>query len=113
MPRDPQTLVYVGIKNVVVALDAATGAEVWRTQIRGSGYINVLWDGNALLVSSSGEVWRLDPATGTGLWHNELKGLGRGLVSLATSRHPTSTQGHGLLAKAQMDAQAAAAAGAV
>jgi hypothetical protein len=31
MPRDPRVLVFVGIKNAVVALDEKTGYEVWRT----------------------------------------------------------------------------------
>ena len=88
MPRDPQTLVFIGIKNSVVALDARTGAEVWRVALRGSDFVNVCWDGDALIAANSGEVWRVDPRSGAVLWHNPLKGFGRGLVSLATSHAP-------------------------
>lgn len=90
MPRDPQVFLYVGIKSSVVALEDRTGAEVWRTQLRGSDYVTVLWDGEALVAANSGEVWRLDPQTGAVIWHAELKGFGRGLVSLASSRRATS-----------------------
>lgn len=111
MPRDPQILIYVGIKNSVVALDDRTGAEVWRSQLRGSDYVTVLWDGEALIAANSGEVWRLDPQTGAVIWRNELKGFGRGMVSLASSRLATSTSdADSAAAKRRRDQQAAAAA---
>ena len=111
MPRDPQVLVFVGIKDSVVALDDRTGAEVWRAELRTSDYVNVYWDGEALLAANSGEVWRLDPANGSIIWHNELKGMGRGLVSLATSRRPgSSTSGDAAAEQKRRDAQAAASA---
>lgn len=113
MPRDPQVLVFVGIKDCVVALDERAGDEVWRTELRRADYVSVLWDGESLFASNSGEVWRLDPRSGQVMWHNELKGLGRGLVSMATSRRPNTTADTGLAAeKRRRDAQAAAAAGA-
>jgi len=109
MPRDPQVLIYVGIKSSVVALENKTGAEVWRTQLRGSDYVTVLWDGEALIAANSGEIWRLDPQSGAVIWRNEFKGLGRGLVSLASSRHATSASDHdSAAAKRRHDAQAAA-----
>ena len=111
MPRDPQILVFAGIKDSVLALDDRTGAEVWRAELRSGDYVTVLWDGEALFAANSGEVWRLEPQTGQIIWHNQLKGLGRGLVSLATSRHPTSrTDGTVAAEKRRRDAQAAAAA---
>ena len=114
MPRDPQLFVYVGIKSSVIALDDRTGAEVWRTQLRGSDFVSVLWDGAALIAANSGEVWRLDPQTGAVLWHNELKGFGRGMVSLASTRMPTtSTDMDAASAKRRRDQQAAASTAAV
>jgi outer membrane protein assembly factor BamB len=111
MPRDSQVFLYVGIKNSVVALDDRTGAEVWRTQLRGSDYVTVLWDGEALVAANSGEVWRLDPLTGAVLWRNELKGFGRGLVSLASSRRPASVSDtDSAAAKRRRDQQASTAA---
>jgi outer membrane protein assembly factor BamB len=110
MPRNQRVIVYVGIKNSVVALDEKTGAEMWRARLHGSDYVTVLWDGEALFASNGGEVWRLDPVTGAVMWHNALKGLGRGVVSLASSRRgmdaTDSSQG---AAKRRHDAQAAAA----
>jgi outer membrane protein assembly factor BamB len=111
MPRDPQVLIYVGIKDSVVALDDRSGSVVWQAELRSSDYVAVHWDGEALFASNAGEVWRLDPASGQVLWHNELKGLGRGLVSLASSRRPTASGSSDLAAeKRRRDAQAAAAA---
>ncbi len=113
MPRDALVLIYIGIKNTVVALDDRSGAEVWRTTLRSSYCVTVLWDGEALLAANSGEVWRLDPAQGHVLWHNDLKGLRRGLVSLASSRRPSSSTETDLAAaKRRRDAAAAASAGA-
>jgi outer membrane protein assembly factor BamB len=85
-----EVLVYVGIGGNVVALDEATGTEVWLAELRGNDYVSVLWDGVALLASCDGEVWRLEPRTGAEIWHNGLKGLGRGLASLATTRQSTA-----------------------
>lgn len=111
MPRDPQVLVFVGIRNAVVALDDRTGAEVWRAELRSSDYVTVLWDGEALVAANSGEVWRLDPQRGDVLWHNELKGLGRGLVSLASSRRPAAAADAGLAAERRRREAAAASTG--
>jgi len=111
MPRDLQTLIFVGIKHSVVALDDRTGAEVWRTELRSGDYVTVLWDGEALIAGNSGEIWRLDPRNGQVMWRNELKGLGRGLVSMASTRLPGLTaQGDLSAEKRRRDAAAAAAA---
>jgi outer membrane protein assembly factor BamB len=111
MPRDPQTLIFLGIKNEVVALDDRTGTEVWRMKLRSSDFVNVLWDGEALFASNSGEVWRLNPERGDVMWHNQLKGMGRGLISMASSRRATTTGNIDLTAeKRRRDAAAAGAA---
>ena len=111
MPRDPQVLVFLGVKRFVLALDEKTGAEVWRTELHSGDYVTVLWDGQSLFAANAGEIWRLDPMTGAIIWTNELTGLGRGLVSMASSRHPTLPSDRDLSAEKQRrDAQAAAAA---
>jgi outer membrane protein assembly factor BamB len=114
MPRDPRILVFIGIKNAVVALDEKTGYEVWRTEVRAAGFVYVVWDGASLYAASGGEVWRLDPQTGDFIWHNELKGLGRGLLSIASTRAPAVQGGAVELVAvaAQQAAEAAAAASA-
>ena len=93
MPRDLPSLIYVGIKNSVVALDAATGAELWRAKLKGSDFVTVLFDGQSLVAANAGEVFALDPQNGAVLWHNNMKGLGLGIVSLASSRLPTDPNG--------------------
>lgn len=110
MPRDPQVLIYVGIRKSVIALDERSGGEVWRTDLRGGDYVTVLWDGEALLAANSGEVFRLDPATGSIIWNNTLKGLGHGLVSLASSRRAMSSAPTDSAAKKKRDEAAVAAA---
>src|SRR5215218_2138962 len=93
MPRDPRALIYVGIKNAVIALDERSGEEVWSAKLSGSDFVTVLWDGEALLAANNGEVWRLKPETGEEIWHNRLTGFGRGLVSLASTRVPQQSSG--------------------
>ena len=113
MPFTAPNLVFVGIKHSVVALDDATGVEVWRAWLHGGDFVTVLWDGQALFAANHGEVYRLDPLTGDVMWHNELKGLGRGIVSLASVRFPHAAVGYdAALAKKKRDDDAAAAAAA-
>lgn len=111
MRRDPVFYIYVGIKNSVIALDDRTGMEVWRARLRGSDYVNVLWDGEALIASNSGEVWRLDPNNGAIMWHNDLKSFGRGVVSLASGRAASNAHRNDAAAeKRRRDQHAAVAA---
>ena len=35
-------LVFIGIKGSVVALDRATGQQVWATHLKGSDFVNVV-----------------------------------------------------------------------
>jgi outer membrane protein assembly factor BamB len=106
-------LVYIGIKGSVVALDRATGEQVWATHLKGSDFVNVVLDDGVILASCSGEIFCLDPLTGADRWHNRLKGFGTGLATIATELNP----GHGRLAafaeKRRRDQEAAASAAAV
>jgi outer membrane protein assembly factor BamB len=108
MPRDPQVLIFVGIKNSVVALDDRTGAQVWAAHLRGSDFVTLLWDGESLIAGNQGEVWRLDPKTGAVMWHNALKGMGRGVISLASGRHATTVSDTDAAAAKRRRDQAAA-----
>ncbi len=45
MPRDSQELLFVGIKDVVIALRPDDGAEVWRAKLKGGDFVTILWDG--------------------------------------------------------------------
>jgi outer membrane protein assembly factor BamB len=97
-------LIFIGIKGSVVALDRASGAERWRTNLKGSSFVNVaLESGGVIFAATRGEIFCLDPFTGQVYWNNPLKGMGYGLVTIA---------GTNILPMVQqiMDDQAAAAA---
>ncbi len=79
-------LVFIGIKGSVVALNRATGQQVWATHLKGSDFVNVVLQNEALLASCQGEIFCLEPPTGKGLWHNPLKGFGTGLATIATEQ---------------------------
>jgi outer membrane protein assembly factor BamB len=100
--------VYVGVKGNVIALDRATGEEIWSARLKGSDFVNVVLDGDVVLATTKGEVFCLEAATGILRWQNELPGLGWGLVTIATA------SGSSILPpfrKKQADDEAAAAAG--
>lgn len=94
---------YLGVGGHVVALDAATGEELWRTKLKSTTFTTVWSDGRRVYAGAQGELFCVDAATGKVVWHNALKGLGRGIVAFP---------GSGLEAAAAVAAaQAAAAAG--
>jgi outer membrane protein assembly factor BamB len=99
--------IYLGIKGAVIALNRATGEELWRTTLKGGDFVNVVLDGNQLYATTKGEIFCLDTRTGEPLWHNNLKGLGLGLISIAT---PTGSQVLTAQEKRMRDAAAATAA---
>ena len=101
--------VYLGVKGSVITLDADTGQQLWVTHLKGSGFVQVVLDGDDLYATTYGEIFCLDLQTGTVRWHNALKGFGLGLVSMATEGAPSDsllTQ----LAEQQRNEQASAAA---
>jgi outer membrane protein assembly factor BamB len=79
------SLVYIGINGYVIALDCATGQEIWRTALNPGDFINVAVADDSIYATTKGELFCLDPATGRLRWQNQLKGLGRGLVTIAGS----------------------------
>jgi outer membrane protein assembly factor BamB len=106
MMRSQSHIVFAGIKGTVVALDRATGSELWRCRLKGSDFVNLVLDGNSLYATTKGELFCLDPATGQIRWHNRLSGLGWGLVTIATA---TSGQMPPSAEKRRRDQAAAAA----
>jgi len=110
--RARTSLVYVGIKTHVLALDRNSGMEVWRTLLpakyRSSGsLVNVVRDAEGLFATCAGEIFALDPRDGSLLWHEPLKGLGYGLTTVATDLGGSTPLA--ALAESQRQAQAAAA----
>jgi outer membrane protein assembly factor BamB len=104
-----QERLFIGIGNVVLALDPKDGSELWRTKLKSAGFVNVMWDGELLLAASGGEVFRIDPQHGAIIWQNKLKGLGMGIVTFASSRQPGNAGG---VPGAEQSRRNAAAAGA-
>ena len=105
------SVVFVGIRGTVVALESSGGTELWRTKLSGSSFVNVVVDGDLVYASTHGEVYCVSAASGTVRWKNQLKGLGMGLVTIGVAG-----QSNLMAAKAQVDADAqanAAAAAAV
>jgi outer membrane protein assembly factor BamB len=100
-------LIFIGIKGTVVALDRATESEVWRSELKGIDFVNVVLQDGELYATTKGELFRLDPATGKILWQNPLKGLGWGLITIASSGNQHVVI---MREKGQRDEDAAAAA---
>lgn len=84
MARRNASLVYVGIRGRVVALSRATGEEVWRTPLKGAGFVQVTRDEDYVFATTRGEIHCLSPATGQVIWTNALKGLGFDLATVAS-----------------------------
>ncbi len=99
--------IYLGIKGAVIALNRATGEELWRTTLKGGDFVNVVLDGNQLYATTKGEIFCLDATTGEPRWHNNLKGMGFGLVTIAT---PSGSQVVPAQEKRMRDAAAATTA---
>jgi outer membrane protein assembly factor BamB len=102
--------VYVGIKGSVVALNRATGQQVWVTRLKGSDFVNVLVQNGVVLASCSGEIFSLDALTGIQMWTNPLRGFGLGLATLAVEAMPGDANPPALAEKRRRDQAAAASA---
>ena len=92
---------FLGVGGHVVAIDPATGDEIWRTRLKSTTVTTVWSDGKRVYGGAQGELFGLDAASGNLLWHNKLKGLGMGIVAFP---------GSSLEAAAAAAAEAAAAA---
>jgi len=103
-------LIFVGIRGSVVALDRATGEQVWASHLKGSDFVNVFVEGGQVFATCYGEVFCLDARTGIAMWHNRLKGLGTGLATLATDGQGGRGIAPALAEKRRRDEAAAAAA---
>jgi outer membrane protein assembly factor BamB len=103
-------LVFVGIKGSVVALNRATGKQVWVRRLKGSGFVNVVLDAGKVLATTSGEIFCVDPTTGQPIWYNPLKGFGFGLATIATESAPQGNITSAMAEKLRQDEEAAAAA---
>lgn len=106
-----QQYIYLGIGGHVLALDPATGREIWRTSIGSSwgsaGITGVTLLGGRLYATCQGELTCLDPQTGAVQWKNTLSGMGTGFIALAGGEDQGAAASD---AAAQVQATAAASA---
>jgi outer membrane protein assembly factor BamB len=107
------SLVFIGIKGSILALDRATGEQVWatrlETQVKGRSFVNIVLQNETVIASCDGEVFCLDPLTGNVQWHNPLKGFGTGLATIATESAPGSGVASLLAEQRRIEAGEAAA----
>jgi len=76
---------YIGIKGHVVAIDRATGGEIWRRHLAGASYVTVHAGAGAVYAGARGTLFCLDPTTGSVIWTNNLRGLGYNLIMFSGS----------------------------
>ena len=99
---------FIGLGGHVVAIDRATGAEIWRCKLRRSSFITVFSDETNVYGAANGELYCVEKATGHLRWHNRLEGLGTSVI--AFSGDSTSSVTAAAIA-AQRAAMAAASGG--
>lgn len=102
-------VIYLGVKGSVMALDSATGQQLWLAELKGADFVNVVLDGGNLFATTRGEIYCLDPQSGGIRWHNPLRGYGWGLITIAgegISQNTTAITAE----KRRQDQQQAAAA---
>ena len=77
--------IIVGIGGHAVAIDTGSGAEIWRTKLKGNSFVTVWHAEGRVYAGAGGEVFCLDESVGSILWRNPLKGLGLGVVAFSSS----------------------------
>lgn len=81
---------YIGCNGYVAAVDAKSGAEVWRKKLS-TGVMSatshedvaVLDHGDVIFAGCHGHLFCLSATSGEVLWHNKLEGLGYNDVTLS------------------------------
>lgn len=111
--RAASDLLLLATNGRVIALDRASGLEVWRCKLTGmGGLVTLVAAGNRLFAGGSGRVHALDRASGEIQWTNGLPRLGYHFVTLAMRGADSTNVGPALAAiQAQQQAAAAGAAG--
>ena len=105
---EAENILLLGVKGSVLAFRRDTGAQLWSTHLKSSGFVTVTSDAFRVYAHTGGELFCLDLQTGGRAWHNELPGLGYGVASLALPDIPGTT--NALFEKKRQDDAAAAAA---
>jgi outer membrane protein assembly factor BamB len=81
---------FIGCNGNVAAIDASSGAELWRTKLKpgvlsATNYedVAVLDHEGKVYAGCNGHLFCLDAESGAILWHNELNGFGHNDVTLS------------------------------
>ena len=101
-------VIYVGLKGSVVALDRQTGKKIWKTHLKGAGFVMVVLDREMVIAHTKGEIFGLRAEDGRVLWSNSLLGMGYGYATIAGAS--ISPQQQGMAALRQLIDEEAAAA---
>lgn len=83
-------VLFVGGHGYVTAIDKESGEEIWRTNLKGSGYgfVNLVLEKDQLFAASGGRLYALSAESGGILWMNPMPGLGYGVYTFATTSMP-------------------------
>ena len=103
--------IYIGAKGAVVALDRRDGREIWRTELKGSGFVLVVLDADLVLAHSRGLLYALNSQSGEIVWQNGLEGLGYGHATI-TSENINAGSVMSVIQQMASEQAAAGAAGA-
>ncbi|MGB8353032.1 MAG: PQQ-binding-like beta-propeller repeat protein [Chthoniobacteraceae bacterium] len=88
---NPNSVLFVGIKGKVTAINKRDGVILWTTKLSGGlgdDFVTLTCDDTMLYAAARGEIHCLDITTGNVLWINRLKGYGIGVASLCLYGFP-------------------------
>ncbi len=100
------TLIYVGAKRNITALDAASGEVVWELKLPGAfgTYLTLMVEDGVLYAARQGVMYAINALSGEPLWQSEIKGAKNTPMMIATSRGgSTSVQQQQQFHKKQFD----------
>lgn len=79
-------VIYIATNGLVAAINAGTGAEIWRVKLpngAGANPLTLLIWGERLFVGGKGRVWCLSRSSGAVVWENGLPKMGYQAVLMA------------------------------
>ena len=100
-----QTLLYIGCKRMITALDASSGSVVWEHKLPGvfGTYLTLMVQGGVLYASRQGVVYAIDALTGEPLWQSAVAGGKNVPMMMATSSGASADMQQQLAHKQQFD----------
>jgi len=84
----PTDVIFVGVKNRVLAISKLDGVTLWSAELPsglGQGFVTILSDGSHVFAHTHGQLHCLEWTSGRVLWTNELPGCGYGIASLCVA----------------------------